>query len=383
MPIVRYDSIDGIDFQSNIINNQGVAFSEVEGLEEKHLALRELEENIWIPSTNLQDVEVYYGFEFDQISKDLMGNSRIEGNSVGAINGIDLQAPNIMDLSQYGPAWYDPKPTSAEPITHSVDSIEALAEAIKSANEGDIIELTSDRYEISTSLKIDKKLTVQSADTASKSTIAYIGEAETPAFEMNPKGELTLKSVVLKGNGENYAFASLKENMSSLYNLKVENSEISKFDYVLKAYKYSFSEYIKFDSTVIKKCNNGLELSGEDDDRGEYNAENIYILNSKFDGIGKNVIDYYRGGYDESTVGGNLIVKGCTFTNSGADEKDGILINTYGIINVDISGNTFTDNKVQLVARLWGAKNNAESNNILKNSGRLITEQNLPLKLMY
>lgn len=383
LPIVRYDSIDGIDFQSNIISNQGVVFKGVEGLEEKDFELSEKEENIWFPSTKLNDIEVYYGFEFDQISRDILGNPRTENNSVGATNGTVVQTIDIMDLSEYGPDWYDPTTTLPDPKTHSVGTSEALTEAIKNASDGDIIELTSDRYEISASLKINKDLTLQSADTVRRSTISYTGVAKTPAFEMNPKGELTLKSVMLEGNAENYAFASLKENMSSLYNLKVENSEISNFDFVLKAYKYSFSEFIKFRSTMIRNCNNGLELSGEDDDRGEYNAENIYIVNSKFDGVEKNVIDYYRGGYDESTVGGNLIIKGCLFTNSGVGEEDGVLINTYGIINVDISGNTFSENQVKLVARLWGAKNNTESDNILENSGRLITEQNLPLKLMY
>ena len=232
-------------------------------------------------------------------------------------------------------------------------------------------------------LKINKKLSIQSADTVNKSTISYIGAAETPAFEMNPKGQLILKSVLLQGSGENYAFASLKENMSSLYNLEVKDTEISHFDFVLKAYKHSFSEYIKFQSTVIKNCKNGLELSGEDDDRGEYNAENIYLLDSRFDRVNQNVIDYYRGGYDESTVGGNLVVKGCTFINSGASEKSGILINTYGIINVNMANNHFVNNPVDLVARLWGAKNNSESDNTVENSGRIITEQNLPLKLMY
>jgi poly(beta-D-mannuronate) lyase len=171
--------------------------------------------------------------------------------------------------------------------------------------------------------------------------------------------------------------------MSSLYNLTVQNCEISNFDYVLKAYKYSFSEYIKFKSTGIKNCNNGLELSAENDDRGEYNAENIFIIDCRFEGVDQNVIDYYRGGYDESTVGGNLLIEGSTFTNCGSNGKNDILINTYGIINVEISNNTFVDNQVQLVARLWGAKNNIASDNTIRNSGEIITEQNLPLKLMY
>ncbi|GJM35482.1 MAG: hypothetical protein DHS20C18_44830 [Saprospiraceae bacterium] len=383
MPIIRYDSIDGIDFQSNVINNQGVAFSGVEGLEEKDFSMSELEENVWVPSTDLTDVEVYYGFEFDQITTDLLGNSRSENNSIGAINGTSVQKPNIMNLSQYGPDWYDPTPAKAAPETYSVRTSEQLVEAVGKANDGDIIELTSDRYEISSPLKINKELTVQSADTVSKSTIVYLGEAETPAFEMNPKGQLLLKSVNLQGSGENYAFASLKENMSSLYNLKLKDAGISDFDFVLKAYKHSFSEYIEFRSTVIKNCNNGLEFSSEDDNRGEYNAENVYILNCRFEEVDQNVIDYYRGGYDESTVGGNLVIKGSTFMKSGGKEKNGILIDTYGIINVDISENRFQHNKVKLVARLWGAKNNAASDNTFEHSGQIITEQNLPLKLMY
>lgn len=382
MPILRYDSIDGIEFISNVINNQNVGFRGVEGLMEKNFSLSELDENIWVPS-DLSDIEVHNGFEFDQVNKDLFGNIRGENNSVGATNGSNTGAPDIMNLDKYGPDWFDPNGSSDDASVHSASSSDELATALLAAADGDIIELTSEAYEINSSLKIDKKLTIQSADSTNKSTLSFTGDKGTPAFEMNPKGELILKSVILNGNGENYAFASLKENMSSLYNLKVVSSEISNFDYVLKAYKYSFAEYIKFKSTSIKNCNNGLELSAEDDDKGDYNAENVYIVDSQFDRVRKNVIDYYRGGYDESTVGGNLVVNGCTFTQSGGAESNSILLNTYGIINVDISENTFRNNNVKLVARLWGAKNNSHAENTIERSGQLITEQNLPLKLMY
>ena len=126
-----------------------------------------------------------------------------------------------------------------------------------------------------------------------------------------------------------------------------------------------------------------MELAAEDDDRGDYNAENILINNCSFDGISKNVINYYRGGYDESTVGGNLIITSSIFTQCGASEESGVMINTYGIINVDLSNNTFLGNKTKLVARLWGAKNNTYSNNKIQDSGELVVEENLPLKMMY
>ncbi len=382
-PILRYDSINGIDFQSNVISNQGVNFRGLQGLEEREIAMTELEENIWIPSSGLNDLEAYVGFEFDQIKKDLFGNARTANNSIGAVANSTKQEPNIMDRSKYGPSWFDSTPSTIAPHTHSVETPEALVEALTNASEGDIIELTAGQYEISSSIKISKEIRIQAADSLQKPSITYMGAATSPAFEMHPKGKLTLRSVLLKGSGQNYAFSPLKENMSSLYNLEVEDCEIADFNYVLKAYKHSFSEYIHFKSTLIKNCQNGLELSSEIDDKGEYNAENVFIHNCRFEGIDRNVIDYYRGGYDESTVGGNLIVTGSTFTNSGGGEQNGVLINTYGIINVALTGNTFSNNPVKMVARLWGAKNNTAADNSIQNSGSIITEQNLPLKLMY
>jgi len=383
-PIVAHDSLDGIDFKSNLINNQGVVFEHDSAFEQEDFSLSELEENVLIPSSDLPDFELYNGFEFDQITTDLFGNSRTENNSVGAITSSVVEKPNLTDMSQYGADWYTPKSAKdSSAKNHSVDSVTELESAVSAAKSGDTILLKADRYELKSSLKIDKRLTIKSADDNKKVIIHYTGAPETPAFEMNPKGELGLISVALEGNRTNYAFASLQRNMSSLYNLNVVDCEISNFDYVLKGYKYSFSEYIKMKSTEVKNCNNGLELSGEDDDRGDYNAENIFIDSCRFEGIGKNVIDYYRGGYDESTVGGNLLVTNSTFTNCGAKEENGILLNTYGIINVDLSGNKFLGNNVKMVARLWGAKNNTHSDNEINNSGKLVVQENLPLKMMY
>lgn len=251
------------------------------------------------------------------------------------------------------------------------------------AAAGDIIELSAAAYNLSTSLAIDIKITIRSADASNQAVINYAGTAESPAFEMNPKGELILEHVTVTGTNEQYAFASLKENMSYHYDLTVNHCNISGFDYVLKAYKYSFAEHIVFSHTTLANCSNGLELSEEIEDKGEYNAENITIDQCKFDGIDQNVIDYYRGGYDESTVGGNLIVTNSEFMNCGAKEANKVLLNTYGIINVLIEGNTFQNNRVQLVALLWGAKNNHHSDNTINNSGKILVEENLKLNLLY
>ncbi len=383
-PIVEHDSINGIDFKSNVINNQGVMFKAVDGLTQKDFGTAVADGDILMPDNSLADFELYNGFEFDQITADLFGNSRADKNLVGAVIDKPVNKKDMMDVSQYGPDWYSNTTSKNESNkTHSASTSEELISAITTATSGDTIILSAERYDLSSPLKIDKTITIMAATSDTKSTIEYKGASETPAFEMNGKGQLTLKNIKLIGNKEQYAFASLKNNMSSLYNLTVVDCEISNFDYVLKAYKLSFSEYITFKSTQIKDCANGLELSEETDDKGEYNAENITIDNCLFDGVASNVIDYYRGGYDESTVGGNLIVTNSTFTHCGSKSEEGLLLNTYGIINVNLANNKFIDNPIKLVARLWGAKNNRYSDNEIKNSGKILVEENLPLKLMY
>ncbi len=382
-PIVAHDKLDGITFKSNVINNQGVNFETVQGLETKTFDLMEIEEDIWVPTDDFPNPEVYAGFEFEQISKDLFGTSRANKNSIGAINGNPGSNPEILDHSKYGPDWYSPDPTNSEGKNHSVDASANLATIIDAAANGDVIELAAGNYEISSSLRIDKTLRIRSASPDDKATLMFEGAAGSPAFEMNPQGDLTLENLYLKGNKEQYAFASLKNDMSSLYNLAIENCEISDFDFILKAYKYSFAEFITLRASTFRNCRNGFELSEETEDKGEYNAENILVDDSRFEGIEQNVIDYYRGGYDESTVGGNLQITNSTFTNCGAKEANGILINTYGIINVAIANNTFKNNPIEMVALLWGAKNNSHTGNEIINSGKIVTEENLRLKLMY
>ena len=382
-PIVRYDALDGIDFRSNVIDNQGVAFEGVDGLRPMDLSYTALGEHVWIPTSDLSGVDLYAGFEFDRIDRDLFGQPRAVHNAVGATNGTRPDVLALLD-GDYGPDWFDPSADeTGQPTTHPVGDTDALVRAVSAAAPGDAIALAPGTYRLAAPLAIDKALTIRAADASDRPTIRYAGAAATPAFELNPGGRLRLASVMLEGDGDAYAFAPLASNMSSLYTLEVEDAEVSGFDTVLKAHKYSFADTIRFASSVIRDSANGLELSSEDDDRGDYNAESVTVLDTRFENVRANVIDYYRGGYDESTVGGTLVVRGSTFTNSGGDEADGVLIGTYGIINVELVGNTFRDNDVELVARLWGAKNNTHRDNTVEASGEIVVEQNLPQRLVY
>ncbi|MFK7811010.1 MAG: chondroitinase-B domain-containing protein, partial [Maribacter sp.] len=381
--VVENDKVDGVTFKSNLINNQGVKFySFNNGIVEVPLELKKLSDNIYIPVGVPNDFEAYNGFDFDTIENDLLGVSRKDNKSIGAVTGVDVSNPNILDKSKYGTTWYSNEVEVKEPVIHTVDKAEDLQTKINVAANGDIIALVKGVYTINKSLVINKTLKVQSQGDE-KAQIMYAGDGNTPLFSLQPYGKLTVNNITLKGNNSNYAFASLKENMSNHFGLTVSNSEISNFNYVLKAYKESFAERITFENTSISNCENGIELSEETNDKGDYNTEYLTINNCYFDNVKENVIDYYRGGYDESTIGGNLLVTNSTFNNCGAKEKNRRLLNHNGIVNVTIANNTFENNAVQFVSILWGAKNNVESDNKIINSGEIRTEENLIMKLMY
>ncbi|WP_298495501.1 chondroitinase-B domain-containing protein [uncultured Algibacter sp.] len=379
-PIIEHDKADGVTFASNIIHNNGVDFSKRDGLTPAELTLTNIGSDISAPISGFDDVEIYNGFDFETITKDLLGKSRSESNQIGAILNSGNINLDVLDKTKYGASWYSDAVEAKEAATHTVSNSAQLVAKLKEANSGDIIELNDVLFKISEPLIINKTITIQSKG---KAEIQYVGAANTPALALHPYGKLTLKNIKLKGTNTQFAFASLKENMSNHFGLEVIDSEISNFDYALKVYKQSFAEEITFKNTSISDCLNGIELSEETNDKGDYNTEYLTISNCNFNNVKANVIDYYRGGYDESTIGGNLVIKNSTFTNCGAKEKNKMLLNHRGIVNVNITGNTFKNNSVKFVSILWGAKNNLQSNNTIVNSGQIKVEENLAMKLMY
>lgn len=379
--VIENDKADGVTFKNNIVDNQGVKFKDFDGgIIAASLELKKVSDNISLPTGIPSDVEAYNGFDFDTIENDLFGNSRKDSKSIGATVGVDFNNPNILDKSKYGASWYSNEIKAKDPVTHTVTKAEQLQTKIDAANSGDIIAFAEGIYGISKSLVINKTLTIQSEGNAQ---LVFSGATDTPLFSLQPKGKLTVNNMILKGNASNYAFASLKENMSNHFGLTVSNSKISDFNYVLRAYKQSFSERVTFENTAISDCENGIELSEETNDRGDYNTEYLTITHCDFSNVKQNVVDYYRGGYDESTIGGNLLVSNSTFINCGEKEKNKRLFNHNGIVNVNINNNTFKNNKVKFVSILWGAKNNVESENTVTNSGQIKTEENLVMTLMY
>ncbi|AWG20990.1 alginate lyase [Flavobacterium faecale] len=380
-PVKAYDKVDGVLFKNNILNSPNNSDVKDNGIQTAAFGVNKVSDWLYVPTENKTDV--YQGFDFETISTDLFGSDRTATNAVGAmVLPVDKNKGTII-TKDYGTNWFATDKKMTAPKTVKVSTAQELIAAIDKVEAGSIIELKKGVYNLTESLVINKAITIKGKNKNSKATLVYTGAAKSPAFLMEPKGNLAVENLILKGSKEQYAFATLEKNMKSAYNLKMNTIEVSDFETILNAYKDAFADTIAIDNSVFKNCNRGIRLADENEDLGEYNAEFVYIKNSKFDAIQSSVLDYYRGGYDESTIGGNLVFQNNTVTNSGKQEASGILVKTRGIVNVVFANNTFTNNPIAAIAVLWGEKGQAPKDNMIKNSGEIKIEQNLKQKMMY
>jgi len=381
--VVNHDDIDGVLFRNNILDNNGKKYVEYNVLRNEKVNMVKSAPWLYVPANGQGEImdSIYNGFDFDKIQFDLFGESRANKNSVGAISTLTTAERFKIDKSKYGPDWFNVTKSENQPKTLTVSAAEGeLQNVIEKAESGDIIELIDDKYLIANSLKISKEITIRS-NGENKVQLLFSGEKGRPAFEMNPKGTIRLENISIIGQNNNLAFAPLDKGMSSAYNLFLDKCVIENFAYVLKASKGSFADSIGMRNTIIQNCENGIVLAA--DEKGDYNAEMLTFDNCEFVNIQRNVINFYRGGYDESTIGGFLTLMNNTFSECGKKETKGLLIKTPGIINVLIANNTFKNNPVKMSALIWGAKNNHEQKNTIINSGRIEIEEQQKLEIIY
>ena len=379
-PIVNYDKVDGVAFNNNITNSENKSEVKPAGLITSNFEMNKIGTDLFVKKENTTNL--YAGFDFETITKDLFGSNRTaNSNNVGAIVNPVKANPALIDKTRFGTNWFNPEKTATVANTITVSSVSELVKQIAKVNSGATILLKKGTYKLNATLAINKTITIASSDKNNKATLLFT--ASKTGFELQPKANIIVKDLIITGNKSQNAFTTLDKLMSKAYDLSIENSEISNFKNVLEVSKGSFADTISVVNSKISNCSNGFLLNKETNDGGDYNAEFVTFTNSKFDAIQGNVLDYYRGGYDESTIGGNLKIEGNTFTNCGKMQPENLLIKNKGIVYVTIANNTFENNPVKLIAILWGAKGQAPGNNTIVNSGKFEVVQNLELKLMY
>lgn len=371
--IQAYDVVDGFQFANNVSN--GAASAAIpNALQTTTFTLQKRTDGLLVPTA--ENEEVYNGFDFETITKDLFGNDRSNHPAAGAVSG--LGSADYLKQKDFGASWYAVE-KAVNPATVVVKTALELQQAVSRAISGTTIVLKKGVYELAEPLAVTTQMTLKS-EGKNRATVKAGGTSEA-VFVLQSGAALALESLIIKGTGTQPAFATGKQGMTQAYGLVVRNCEISHFDQLLLAYKDTFADRIAFENCDIHDGNSGLSLASEMDDKGEYNAEFVSVGQSRFTNIAGPVVDYYRGGYDESTMGGNLLFQGNRVSHCGKPAET--LLKTRGIVTVNIVGNRFEDNPVARIAVLWGEKKQQPSDNVTQNSGEFQVEQNLKQKMMY
>jgi len=362
--IKYYDQTDGIILDNNIlINNKG-------NLEIKGTVKGE------ILQSKLEDLEIVYttaaAKKISFVKKDILGQPRI-APVIGAFQDkIENPTVEMATRQNCGPEWYKNKITKVSSKTKRIGNVitvnsgtDVLAKAVKNAGENDTLLLMPGEHVVTQKMPINHSLIIRSADKKVKPIIILKADKENAyIFEISNNVKLQLEGVKIDGNSESnfptkYAFISSRDGASH-FSLVLDRCEISNFNVknggIYRAYKGSYADSIVVTNTVMKDCFRGFSLSEEKDDKGTYNAEIVKFENCVFNNFSQYALNYYRGGNDESTLGGFLFVNHCVFNNIGEDEKQSIL-KLNGIVNVSIVNSIFSNSKAKTSVKLSGSKN--------------------------
>jgi len=375
-PINRYDPVkDAVIENNSLINSDNVQFGAGSDEERTAVPSDSVFKSNLIYNEDGRDVFTVYddmsGIDFDQNVLGSMdppdftdGFSRKPIEMKRAENGLMYPQPGItagisQDLSvtqkdMTGVPWY-PK---AEPIINfrSGKVIDVAAEegslisAIEAAEPGDIISLSPGDYVVRKFLKIDKPLTF---DGAGEVNISF---ERTALFEILNGGSLQIEGLNISGKSApdtagNAVIRTSPYSMLENYRLEIKNSNFTKLDVnhsfnVISVSKGTFADNILINNSRFEDVTGAiLRLAKESDDYGIYNAEYLTIENSEFENVQGPIVDYYRGGTDESTFGPHFNMTNSSLTNVGSGKRNQTesSIHLHGVQVTNISNNTFTN----------------------------------------
>jgi poly(beta-D-mannuronate) lyase len=233
------------------------------------------------------------------------------------------------------------------PVTIACSNAKQLENVFKLNSKAPvIIKLTGSEYEITSPIVINTGVTFTQT---SKKPVKIIA-ADLPAvFLLNGGGNLMLNNVNLNLEEAQTRHFILTDTVGNFdhFNLVINNSTISNQQNTAEETSFIFASKSSFgDSVVITNSsfNNNASIFfnaiAEREDKGIYNVEKTRISQNKFSGQ-RSIINIYRGGNDESTLGPNLI-----FTNNFVQTNapiDKPAFNLFGVQQSNISNNIITN----------------------------------------
>ncbi len=335
--IAVHDDVSGIRFENNVLNNVKEPVLS-NGFTTHSVTLQERPSGLYFPAAE----------DFADI-----GASR------------DLE---VLDKDDTGVSWY-PKPGpdnlfDTGKVIRVQKAEQALVDAVRKANAGDIISLIEGTHLVDRTLIIDKPLTIRSEEAGSAAAIEF---ERTALFEIVNGGSLKLSHLNISGKSSpdhagNTVVRTSRYSMLDNYSLIVENSNISdlntnhSFNFLSIA-KHTFADQISITGSTFEGITGHvLYMNKESEDLGIYNGEYIFISDSVFKNIEGTVADIYRGGTDESTFGPHFELYDSHINNVGKGKrnKSKASIHLLGVQATNIQNNEFNNSQYILITETVG-----------------------------
>lgn len=335
-----FDRINGISFRSNLISPaipQQVAPGFVHA-------------TLFTSKNDLYGPVVYSTYSDDKIPDSIQVIAKTKlGHDLSAKQGFtDLDRLKAVQVNagKSGANWYKkPKQKKQELKTVNCNTASELYQQLQN-NQPVNIRLTGEKYQFDRPLLINSRVSITGN---ANSKLEFASSKMTSLLMIAGNGSLLLNDLNIDGKNVQAGnfISSDTSGSSGHYNLSVTNSTLRNFtrengcQNLFFAYKSIVADSIIFRNNSFLQNNiNGIIMNDEKDDKGYYSSEKIIIGHNLFDALQGTVLEVYRGGNDESTMGPILTfshnkIKACNTTDSS-------LIKFTGVQRTSLFGNDFT-----------------------------------------
>jgi poly(beta-D-mannuronate) lyase len=264
------------------------------------------------------------------------------GSSVNNIPGAEKEV-----YTSSGANWFKKYFAPSSTKTISINCLTA-SEIYKQLerHEDVIIQLTGKEYKINKPFVISKAVQFKGEK---KNSLLFETENILSVFILSGKGNLALNNLNIDGKNvkATHFISSDSNGYSDHYNLNINNCSFQNFSNkngcqnIFYAFKYMIADSITIhnNSFINNSCNFFL-MNEEKEDKGYYNAEKIFIGHNNFSSQTGTLLNIYRGGSDESTLGPNLIFSHNKLSKCNGDEP---LITLTGVQVTNIFSNNFSN----------------------------------------
>lgn len=355
--IISYDNTDGITLSNNLMISAKAVSTE------KGSVVGE------VTKANYQGKDFIFSIvkaeKIPLITADILGQSNANP-VIGAFQNNEENTKTIVANSQNsGPNWnfkelvFIPKKVLTTKTIKVRPGIDNLYNAVNQANENDVLLLDSGTYFLTKMISFNKSLTIKASSKLKSKPVIKMeaSNAGEPLFEIKSDVYLRIKGLSIVGKNSTISSeAAFKSADHALrYSLFIDNCDISGFNTrnssIFTCTYCSMADSIVISNSILHNSYSGINLHKEKED-GKYNAETVIFKNSVFADLADYALDYYRGGNDESTVGGSLAINHCVFDSVGnADFESALKLSR--IMYVKINNSIFSNTQAKGSFSLW------------------------------